>query len=99
MEARFGHSTMQGRVSARFDAPRPHISAELQFPVLDAALLSGAGTSPHHPAGGSPAGRSADIPGWLEAVDLDAAITIREFVHSPLDIRNTSVKLTMRDGD
>ena len=98
MEARFGHSTLQGRVSARFDAPRPHISAELQFPVLDAALLSDAGTSPHHPADESPEGRSADISGWLEAVDLDAAITIREFVHSPIDIRNTNVKLTMRDG-
>ena len=98
MEARFGHSTLQGRVSARFDAPRPRISAELQFPVLDATLLAGSGTYPHHPADGSPAGRLADIPGRLETVDLDATITVREFVHSPVDIRNTNVKLTMRDG-
>jgi len=98
MEGRFGHSTLQGQVSAYFDATRPHISAELQFPVFDAAILSGAVPSPHHPAGGSPNGRLADIPEWLEAVDLDAAITAQEFVDSPLDIRNASMKLAIRNG-
>ena len=97
MDARFGHSTLQGRVSARFDARRPHISAELQFPVLDAALLSGPGPSSYHPAGGSPEGRLADIPDWLDAVDLDAAIAVREFIHSPLDIHNANVEVTIRD--
>jgi len=98
-EARFGLSTLQGRLSAHFDGPRPRISAELQIPVLDAALLSGAGPPPHHTAGGSPQGRLADIPEWLEAVDLDAAIAVREFIHSPLDIRNANVKLTIWDGE
>jgi hypothetical protein len=98
MEARFGLSTLQGRLSARLDASRPRISADLQIPALDAALLSGTGPTPHHTAGGSPQGRLADIPEWLEAVDLDAAIAVREFIHSPLDIRNVNVKLTIRDG-
>jgi hypothetical protein len=98
MEAGYGHTTLQGRVSVHLDASRPHISAELQFPVLDAVLLSGTGTSPGHPAEGSPTGRLADLPGWLNTVDLDAAITIREFVHSPIDIRDTNMKLTLQDG-
>jgi uncharacterized protein involved in outer membrane biogenesis len=98
-EARLGQSTFQGRVSARFDATRPHLVAELQAPTFDAALLTGAGASPDHPAGGSSTERSADIPTWLEAVDLDAAITIREFIHSPIDIRNVNMKFTARDGE
>ena len=98
MEGRFGHSTLQGGVSVHFGAPRPHISAELQFPVFDATLLSGAGPSPYHPEGESPNRRLMDIPEWLEAVDLDAAIAAREFVHSPLDIRNASMKLAIRNG-
>lgn len=97
--AGFGQSMLQGRLSARFDAPRPQITAELQFPVLDAMLLEGFGSSPHQPSGGSTAGRSADTPGWPEAVDLDAVITVREIVHSPIVIRNASLKLTMRDGE
>jgi len=97
-EAGFGHSTLQGQVSARFDAPRPHISAELQFSGFDAALLSGAGPSPHHSAGRSPNGPLAGMPEWLETVDVDASITAREFVHSALDIRNASMQLTIRNG-
>jgi len=97
-KAGFGHSTLQGQASVRFDAPRPHISAELQFSGFDAALLSGAGPSPHHSAGRSPNRRLAGIPGWLETVDVDASITAREFVHSPLDIRNASMQLTIRNG-
>gem|GEM_PF-2402789 len=98
-EASLGQSTLQGRVSARFDAPHPHINAELQAPTLDMALLTGAGASPAHTAGGSSTGHSAVTSAWLEAVDLDAAITIREFIHSPIDIRNVNMKFTARDGE
>jgi uncharacterized protein involved in outer membrane biogenesis len=97
-EARLGQSTLQGRVSVRFDAPHPHLIAELEAPTLDAALLTGVGGYPDHPAGGSSTGRLADTPAWLGAVDLDAAITVGEFVHSPIDIRNVNLKLTSRDG-
>jgi uncharacterized protein involved in outer membrane biogenesis len=98
-EARLGQSTLQGRVSARLDTPRPHISAELQAPTLDAALLTGVSSSPNLPAGGSSTISSADTPTWLEAIDLDAAITIQEFVHSPIDIRNVNMKFTARHGE
>jgi uncharacterized protein involved in outer membrane biogenesis len=98
-EARLGGSAFQGRVSTRFNAPRPHINAELQASTLDASLLTGVGSSPDHPAGGSSTGRSADTPTWLEAFDLDAAITIREVAHSPIDIRNVNLKFTARDGE
>lgn len=102
-EAGLGQSTLQGRASARFDGPRPHITAELQAAVLDAAPLFAAVSSheaagPSPPAGGSPAGTSADAPGWLEAVDLDAVIAVREFVHTPIAIRDASLKLSVRDG-
>jgi hypothetical protein len=42
--ARFGQSALQGRLSARFDATRPRIAAELQVSALDAALLSATGS-------------------------------------------------------
>jgi uncharacterized protein involved in outer membrane biogenesis len=104
-EARFGQSTLHGRVSARFDTARPHINAELQASTLDATVLSGTGSSYERDGssltrteGGSPPVRSSVIPGWLGSIDIDAVITVREFVHTPVDIRNTSLKLSVRDG-
>jgi uncharacterized protein involved in outer membrane biogenesis len=104
VEARLGQSALQGRVSARLDAAHPHITAALQASVLDAALLDVVGSrheaaGPSPSTGGSPAERTSDVPGWLESADLDAVITIQEFVHSPIAIRNASLKLTMRDGN
>ncbi len=104
-EARFGQSALQGRISTRFDAARPHITAELQASTLDAALLSvtwpsneGNKSPSPHPTDGSAARTSAGVPEWLGAIDLDTVITVQEFVHTPIDIRNTSLKLSMRDG-
>ncbi len=103
--ARFGQSALRGQLSARFDAPRPRITGDLRVSALDAALLSATGSShaadgssPRHQTAGSPAGRSADVPGWLEAVDINAAITVQEFIHTPVAIRNASLRLSVRDG-
>jgi len=97
-QARFGQSAIQGRVAVRFDAPRPRIYAELQAPKLDATFLTGVGSSAGHPAGGSSKEGSTPILRLLDAVDFDAAITIQEFIHAPLDIRNVNIKFTGRDG-
>ena len=97
-EAKLGRSALQGRVSAHFETRRPHIIADLQASILDAATLSDDGSFPPHQMGRSPAGPSADTTGWLEAVDLDAVISVREFVHTPVDIRDASLRLSLRDG-
>jgi len=104
-EASFGASALQGRISARFDAARPHVTAELQASTLDAALLSGIwpsnevyGSPSSQPTEGSAARTSAGVTEWLGAIDLDTVITVQKFVHTPIDILDTSLKLSMRDG-
>jgi uncharacterized protein involved in outer membrane biogenesis len=97
-EARLGRSALQGRISARFEARRPHIIAELRASTLDAAPLFHDGSFPPNLTGRSPAGSSADASGWLEAFVLDAVISVREFVHTPVAIRDASLKLSLRDG-
>lgn len=100
-----GASALRGRVAARFDTTRARSRGELQESERDAALLSATGSStdadgssPRHQTAGGLAGRSADVPGWLEAIGLQVEITAQEILHTPVAIRNARLRLFVQDG-
>ena len=103
--ARIGQSVLEGRVSARLDEEPPHIGGELRVSELDAASLFAAVARPdlwesslQRRAGELRAQGSAPASGWLEAVDVDARISIRKILHAPIPMKDGELTLSVRDG-